>query len=131
MLIVLEGPSDRATALTFRDIAETVQDGLHGLGHPSRIIYCTHIAYDDCVVARGKLIVLAAHNLASFFTAEGESAVLELNLLPPDAGKFTCLHARRLNYIIFFSCGHSAYKYMISSLDIVNRVAREENDIFN
>lgn len=86
MLVVLEGPSDHATALVFRDIADTVQDGLHRLGHPSRIVYCTNLAVDDCVVEGGKLIVLAAHNLASFVTADGRSAVLDMKLLPPEAG---------------------------------------------
>lgn len=84
---MLEGPSDDKTASTFRDIAETVQDGLHGLGHPSRVVYCTNIAVDTCVDDGGKVIVLAAHNLASFLTAEGDSAVLKLELLPSDAGE--------------------------------------------
>lgn len=87
VLVVLEGPSDRVTAPTFRDIAETVQNGLHGLGHPSTIVYCANIAFDDCVAGGGKVIVLAAHNLASFSTMEGESVVLKWKLLPPDAGK--------------------------------------------
>lgn len=88
VVVVLEGPSDHATAPTFRDIAETVQDGLHGLGHPSTIVYCVNIAFEGCFAEGGKVIVLAAHNLASFFTQEEESAVLERKLLPPDAGTF-------------------------------------------
>lgn len=87
MLVVLEGPSDHVTAPTFRDIAETVQDGLHGLGHPSNIVYCKNIAFDGCLVEGGKVVVLAAHNLASFLTEDGEPAVLEWKLLPPDTGK--------------------------------------------
>lgn len=87
VLVVLEGPSDRTTGPTFRDIAETVQDGLHGLGHPSAIVYCAIIAFDGCIVEGAKVIVIAAHNLASFLTMEGESMVLERELLPPDAGK--------------------------------------------
>ena len=89
VLVVLEGPTDDTTSLTFRDIAETVQDGLHGLGHPSRAIYCTNIALDNCLDEGGKVIVLAAHNLASFLTADGDSAVLKWKLLPPDAGKYS------------------------------------------
>lgn len=90
MLVVLEGPSDHTTGLVFRDIADTVQDGLQRLGHPSRIVYCTNIAVDNCFVEGGKLVVLAAHNLASFVTADGRSAVLEKKLLPPEAGGIFC-----------------------------------------
>lgn len=90
VLVVLEGPSDDATALVFRDIADTVQDGLHHLGHPSTIVYCTNIAVDVCFVDGRKLIVLAAHNLASFVNTDGRSAVLENKLLPPEAGGAFC-----------------------------------------
>lgn len=88
------------TAPVFRDIADTVQDGLHRLGHPSTIIYCTNIAFDNCVGNRRRLIVLAAHNLASFVTADGRSGVLEKNILPPGAGEaLICLASRSVEFI--------------------------------
>ncbi|CAN0396281.1 unnamed protein product [Ectocarpus sp. 8 AP-2014] len=85
VVVVLEGPSDQTTALVFRDIAETVQDGLQNLGHPSTIVYCTNLVADHCFAKGGKFIILAPHNLASYFTGGGGLAVLEKQLLPPDA----------------------------------------------
>lgn len=90
VVVVLEGRSDRVTGPTFRDIAETVQDGLHGLGHPSTIVYCANIAFGGCIAEGAKVIILAAHNLASFLvtTREGdELVVLKRKILPPDAGE--------------------------------------------
>lgn len=89
LVVVPEGPSDQTTALVFRDIAETVQDGLHNLGHPSRIVYCTNLVTDHCFAKGGSFIILAPHNLASYFTGDGGLAVLEKQLLPPDAGDGT------------------------------------------
>lgn len=90
VLVVLAGPIDTMTAPIFGDIANTVQDGLRTLGHPSRVIYCSNLATDGCFAQGQQLIVLAAHNLASYFTSEGALAVLEMNLLPPEAGKSHC-----------------------------------------
>lgn len=124
VLVVLEGPSDGVTAPTFRDIAETVQDGLHGLGHPSRIVYCANIAFDGCVAEGRKVIVLAAHNLAIFSTVGGESAVLKWKLLPPDAGKVCVfMHMCRTNiYIsalktVFLFCSRDQPAYETGALE--------------
>lgn len=88
VLVVLEGPSDHTTAVVFQDIAHTVQGGLHTLGYSSRVVYCANLVVDGCFVDGERLIVLAPHNLASY-DLDGRSAVLERQLLPPDAG--TCV----------------------------------------
>lgn len=95
VVVVPEGRSDQTTALVFCDIAETVQDGLQDLGHPSRIVYCTNLVTDHCFAKGGKFIILAPHNLASYFTGDGGLAVLEKQLLPPDAGDATLCFQER------------------------------------
>ncbi|CAN0235606.1 unnamed protein product, partial [Hapterophycus canaliculatus] len=66
IIVVVEGPSDHTTALVFHDIAQIVQGGLHNLGYPSRVVYCTNLVADRCFVEGERLIVLAPHNLASY-----------------------------------------------------------------
>lgn len=87
VLVVLEGRTDDVTAAVFSDIADIVQDGLDFLGYESRIVYCVNLATGDCFMKDEKVIVLAAHSLASYFTQRGTLAVLEGNLLPSDAGE--------------------------------------------
>lgn len=87
VLIVLEGSTDTTTALVFADIADTVHDGLSELGHTTKTVYCVNLATDNCFDEAEHLIVLAPHNLASYFTLEGKLAVLEGNMLPSDAGE--------------------------------------------
>ncbi|CAM9132717.1 unnamed protein product, partial [Scytosiphon promiscuus] len=91
ILVVLEGPSDHTTALVFQDIAQIVRGGLQDLGHPARVVYCTNLVVDRCFVEGDRLIVLAPHNLASY-SLDGRSAVLELQLLPPDAVLYNFEH---------------------------------------
>lgn len=92
ILVVLEGSSDHTTALVFQDIAQIVRGGLHSLGYPSRVVYCANLVVDRCFVEGESLIVLAPHNLASYDLG-GRSAVLEKQLLPPDAGEVDLLLA--------------------------------------
>lgn len=89
ILVVLEGHSDTSTALVFEDIAITVKDGLDALGCTARIVYCANLATDSCFAEEEQVLVLAAHNLASYFTPQGTLAVLEGNLLPQDAGEIS------------------------------------------
>lgn len=86
ILVVLQGQGDKNTGLMFSDIANIVHEGLRALGKLSRIVYCVNLATDACFLEGEQLIVLAAHNLAIYFTLEGALAVLEGNLLPPDSG---------------------------------------------
>lgn len=95
VLVVLEGQHDQTTAPVFRDIADTVQDGLHRLGHPSKMVYCTNLATDECAAEGEKVIVLAAHNLASYVTVDVKSAVLDRRLLPSEAGVFSYVDRER------------------------------------
>lgn len=87
VLVVLEGDTDDVTAAVFSDIADIVQDGLDSLGYESRIVYCVNLATGDCFMKDEKVIVLAAHSLASYSTQRGTLAVLEGDLLPSDAGE--------------------------------------------
>lgn len=91
VLVLLEGQNDKTTAPIFRDIADTVQDGLRNLGHPTRVVYCANLATDSCFVSGEQLIILAAHNLANYVTSEGALAVLEKKLIPSDASEPDCV----------------------------------------
>lgn len=87
VLVVLEGHVDNTTAAVFSDVADIIHHGLESLGYESRIVYCVDLATGDCFMQDEKVIVLAAHFLASYFTGRGTLAVLEGNLLPSDAGE--------------------------------------------
>ncbi|CAM9274393.1 unnamed protein product, partial [Discosporangium mesarthrocarpum] len=92
VLVILQGPEDKTTQPVFRDIAEVIDYGLRSLGLQSKIVYCRNLLTDQCFTEGNKIIVVAAHNLISFVTAEGQLAVLSHKVLPSNAVLYNFEH---------------------------------------